>query len=85
MHVLGMFQVLGKDHSFRDAVSRIITHRAANGDPVCSPNTTSEIPKPGGSKCIVPGAERTTGRSVQQRVPDLHVMDRLAHCYGGIR
>jgi hypothetical protein len=34
-------QVLSEDHSCRDAVSRIIAHRAANGDPVCSPNTTS--------------------------------------------
>jgi len=34
-------QVLSEDHSCRDAVSRIIAHRAANGDTVCSPNTTS--------------------------------------------
>ena len=34
-------QVLSEDHSCRDAVSRIIAHRAANGDAVCSPNTAS--------------------------------------------
>ena len=34
-------QVLSEDHSCRDAVSRIIAHRAANGLPACSPNTAS--------------------------------------------
>jgi hypothetical protein len=34
-------QVLSEDHSCRDAVSRIIAHRAANGSAVCSPNTAS--------------------------------------------
>jgi Transposase DDE domain len=34
-------QVLGEDHSCRDAVSRIIAHRAAVGLNVCSPNTAS--------------------------------------------
>ena len=34
-------QVLSEDHSCRDAVSRIIAHRAANGIRVCSPNTAS--------------------------------------------
>jgi hypothetical protein len=34
-------QVLNDDHSCRDAVSRIIAHRAANGNTVCSPNTAS--------------------------------------------
>jgi hypothetical protein len=34
-------QVLGEDHSCRDAVSRIIAHRAATGLKVCSPNTAS--------------------------------------------
>jgi hypothetical protein len=34
-------QVLSEDHSCRDAVSRIIAHRAANGIKVCSPNTAS--------------------------------------------
>ena len=34
-------QVLSEDHSCRDAVSRIIAHRAANAISVCSPNTSS--------------------------------------------
>ena len=34
-------QVLSDDHSCRDTVSRIIAHRATNGNPVCSPNTAS--------------------------------------------
>ena len=34
-------QVLSEDHSCRDAVSRIIAHRAADGKSVCSPNTAS--------------------------------------------
>jgi hypothetical protein len=34
-------QVLSEDHSCRDAVSRIIAHRAARGDAACSPCTAS--------------------------------------------
>jgi hypothetical protein len=34
-------QVLSEDHSCRDAVSRIIAHRAASGETICSPNTAS--------------------------------------------
>jgi DDE family transposase len=34
-------QVLSEDHSCRDAVSRIVAHRAANGLGTCSPNTAS--------------------------------------------
>jgi len=34
-------QVLSEDHSCRDAVSRTIVQRAANGITVCSPNTAS--------------------------------------------
>jgi hypothetical protein len=34
-------QVLSEDQSCRDAVSRIIAHRAANAITVCSPNTAS--------------------------------------------
>src|SRR3954447_11059826 len=34
-------QVLSDDHSCRDAVARIIAHRAANGLETCSPNTAS--------------------------------------------
>src|SRR6516162_8438945 len=34
-------QVLSDDHSCRDAVSRILAHRAASGLAPCSPNTAS--------------------------------------------
>jgi hypothetical protein len=34
-------QVLSDDHSCRDAVARVIAHRAANGLTVCSPNAAS--------------------------------------------
>ena len=34
-------QVLSEDHSCRDAVSRIIAHRAASSVTMCSPNTAS--------------------------------------------
>jgi hypothetical protein len=34
-------QVLSEDHSCRDAVARIIAHRAASGVAACSPNTAS--------------------------------------------
>jgi hypothetical protein len=34
-------QVLSDDHSCRDAVTRIIAHRAASGLEICSPNTAS--------------------------------------------
>src|SRR4051794_4311456 len=34
-------QVLSDDHSCRDAVARIIAHRAAGGREACSPNTAS--------------------------------------------
>ena len=34
-------QVLSEDHSCRDAVSRIVAHRAAVGQSVCSPNTAA--------------------------------------------
>src|SRR5688572_32937062 len=34
-------QVLSDDHSCRDAVARVIAHRAARGLPPCSPSTAS--------------------------------------------
>ena len=34
-------QVLSEDHSCRDAVARILAHRAASGVRTCSPHTTS--------------------------------------------
>jgi hypothetical protein len=73
-------QVLGEDHSCRDAVSRIIAHRAAAGLKVCSSNTASyckaraRIPTPvfcclarGTAQQLeasLPGAWQWNGRSV---------------------
>src|SRR3954470_13283023 len=34
-------QVLSEDHSCRDAVARVLAHRAASGLGPCSPNTAS--------------------------------------------
>ena len=34
-------QVLSDDHSCRDAVARVLAHRAASGAGACSPNTAS--------------------------------------------
>ena len=73
-------QVLAEDHSCRDAVSRIIAHRASAGLTVCSPNTASycnaraRIPT-AVLRCLakqtaqqlqasIPGAWRWNGRSV---------------------
>src|SRR6478609_3485588 len=40
-------QVLSDDHSCRDAVARVIAHRAARGLPPCSPSTASYCNAPG--------------------------------------
>jgi hypothetical protein len=64
-------QVLSDDHSCRDAVSRIIAHRAAGGLKVCSPNTASycnaraRIPKPV-LRCLT----RRTAAQLQAGLPD---------------
>jgi hypothetical protein len=52
-------QVLSEDHSCRDAVSRIIAHRAASGLEVCSPNTASYC---GARGRVVVGVLRTLAR-----------------------
>jgi hypothetical protein len=64
-------QVLSEDHSCRNAVSRIIAHRAANGITVCSPNTASYC----NARSRVPtGVLSTlatrTAQELQVRVPD---------------
>ena len=63
-------QVLSDDHSCRDAVSRIIAHRAANGIRVCSPNTASYCNARGR---LHTGVFRTlakqTAKELQTRVP----------------
>ena len=58
-------QVLSDDRSCRDAVARIIAHRAANGLGVCSPNTTSYCNARGR---IVTGVLRTLARRTAQEL-----------------
>src|SRR6187455_2887424 len=52
-------QVLSDDHSCRDAVARVIAHRAANGLETCSPNTASYCNARGR---LPTGVLRTLGR-----------------------
>jgi Transposase DDE domain len=58
-------QVLSDDHSCRDALSRIIAHRAANGDAVCSPNTASYC---NARSRILMGVLRTLARRTAQEI-----------------
>jgi hypothetical protein len=63
-------QVLSDDHSCRDAVSRIIAHRAAAGLEACSPNTTNYC----NARARLPTAvlrtlERRTARQLQASAP----------------
>jgi Transposase DDE domain len=64
-------QVLNDDHSCRDAVSRVIAHRVANGKAVCSPNTASycnarsRLP----TSVLSTLATRTAGE-LQKTIPD---------------
>jgi hypothetical protein len=58
-------QVLSDDHSCRDALSRIIAHRAANGDAVCSPNTASYC---NARSRILMGVLRTLARRTAQEL-----------------
>jgi hypothetical protein len=64
-------QVLSEDHSCRDAVSRIIAHRAASGETVCSPNTASycnarsRIPT-----SVLSTLATRTAQELQMRIPD---------------
>jgi hypothetical protein len=64
-------QVLSEDHSCRDAVSRIIAHRAASGLKVCSPNTASYC----NARARIPTAvlrrlARQTAQQLQAGLPD---------------
>ena len=64
-------QVLSEDHSCRDAVSRIIAHRAASGLKVCSPNTASYC----NARARIPIAvlrrlARQTAQQLQANLPD---------------
>lgn len=58
-------QVLSDDHSCRDALSRIIAHRAAHGDVVCSPNTASYC---NARSRILTGVLRTLARRTAQEL-----------------
>lgn len=63
-------QVLSEDHSCRDAVARVIAHRAASGLTVCSPNTASycnaRARLPTG---VLRSLARRTAEELQQGVP----------------
>jgi hypothetical protein len=64
-------QVLSADHSCRDAVSRIIAHRAASGLASCSPHTTSYC----NARARLPTAvlrtlARRTAQQLQAGTPD---------------
>jgi hypothetical protein len=64
-------QVLSDDHSCRDAVARVIAHRAASGLTPCSPNTASYC----NARARLPtGVLRTlarrTAQQLQARLPD---------------
>src|SRR5437016_11947558 len=64
-------QVLSDDHSCRDAVARVIAHRAASGLTPCSPNTASYC----NARARLPtGVLRTlarrTAQQLQAHLPD---------------
>jgi hypothetical protein len=58
-------QVLSDDHGCRDAVARVIAHRAASGAPVCSPNTASYCNARGR---LPTGVLRTLARQTAQQL-----------------
>ena len=60
-------QVLSEDHSCRDAVSRVIAHRAAGGLAVCSPNTASYCNARGR---LPTGVLRTLARRTAEELQD---------------
>jgi hypothetical protein len=60
-------QVLSEDHSCRDAVSRVIAHRAASGLEPCSPNTASYC----NARARLPAAVlRTLAKRTAQQLQD---------------
>src|ERR1700726_4424967 len=64
-------QVLSEDHSCRDAVSRIIAHRAASGREVCSPNTASYCNARGRlPTAVLRSLARRTAQQLQGGLPD---------------
>jgi hypothetical protein len=64
-------QVLSEDHSCRDAVSRIIAHRAASGLEPCSPNTASYCDARARIPTAVPRSlARRTAQQLQDGLPE---------------
>src|SRR5258708_6140653 len=64
-------QVLSDDHSCRDAVSRIIAHRAASGLEPCSPNTASYCDARARIPTAVPRSlARRTAQELQDGLPE---------------
>ncbi len=64
-------QVLSEDHSCRDAVTRLIAHRAANGLAKCSPNTASYCDARGRLPTAVLGTlAQRTAEELQAGVPE---------------
>src|SRR3954468_22740014 len=63
-------QVLSDDHSCRDAVSRVIAHRAASGLGPCSPNTASYCNARGRLRtAVLRTLARRTAEELQARAP----------------
>jgi hypothetical protein len=58
-------QVLSDDHSCRDAVSRVLAHRAASGLAVCSPNAASYC---NARSRLLTGVLRTLARRTAQQL-----------------
>src|SRR5262245_18065065 len=58
-------QVLSEDHSCRDAVSRILAHRAASGLQPCSPNSASYCDA---RSCLPSAVLRTLARDTAQQL-----------------
>src|SRR5262245_39669068 len=64
-------QVLSDDHSCRDAVSRIIAHRAASGLTPCSPNTASYCNARGRlPTAVLRSLARRTAQQLQAGLPE---------------
>jgi hypothetical protein len=64
-------QVLSEDPSCRDAVTRLIAHRAANGRATCSPNTASSCNARGRLPTGILGAlAKRTAEELQAGVPE---------------
>jgi hypothetical protein len=63
-------QVLSDDHSCRDAVARVLAHRAAGGRPACSPNTASYCEARGRlATGVLRTLARRTAEQLQAAVP----------------